>query len=77
MYYEITLILVYKYNKHLFTNLGSKDKTGGTIEFPVIQVASNKGWDSGVVKRELKNLQWTTYDGPHAKCKSYYYITNI
>lgn len=30
------------------------------IEFPVIDVASAIGWDSGVVKSHLKNLEWTT-----------------
>ncbi|XP_062542516.1 ATP-dependent DNA helicase Q4 [Armigeres subalbatus] len=40
-------------------------KKGGTsssstfIEFPVIDVASAIGWDSGVVKFQLKNLEWT------------------
>ena len=43
--------------------------TSGTIEFPVVQVAANSGWESGVVKRELKNLQWTSYDGSDGKMK--------
>lgn len=30
------------------------------IEFPVVDVASTIGWDSGVVKSHLKNLEWTT-----------------
>ena len=68
---------IYTYITYLIGIIGSKDKTGGTIDFPVIEVASNKGWDSGVVKRELKNLQWTTYDGPNNKCTSYYHIINI
>ncbi|XP_065086444.1 ATP-dependent DNA helicase Q4 [Ochlerotatus camptorhynchus] len=35
-------------------------QTGSTfIEFPVIDVASAIGWDSGVVKFQLKNLEWT------------------
>ncbi|KAG8233228.1 hypothetical protein J437_LFUL012433 [Ladona fulva] len=29
-----------------------------SIEFPVVKVASSMGWDSGVVKRHLKNLEW-------------------
>ena len=37
---------------------------GSTIEFPVIKVAADNGWEGGVVKRELKNLQWTTFTGP-------------
>ena len=47
--------------------LGEKSISGGTLEFPVIKVASINGWDGGVVKRELKNLQWTTYQGPEKK----------
>ncbi|XP_055628082.1 ATP-dependent DNA helicase Q4 isoform X2 [Toxorhynchites rutilus septentrionalis] len=30
------------------------------IEFPVIDVAAAIGWDSGVVKFQLKNMEWTT-----------------
>jgi ATP-dependent DNA helicase Q4 len=29
------------------------------IEFPVVEIASLIGWDSGIVKRNLKNLEWT------------------
>ena len=29
-----------------------------TISFPVVSVASRMGWNSGIVKRELKNLTW-------------------
>lgn len=34
-----------------------------SIEFNVIEVASAIGWDSGVVKYQLKNLEWTTVNG--------------
>ena len=44
-----------------------KTNQGATIEFPVIQIASLNRWDAGVVKRELKNLQWTTYEGPQSQ----------
>lgn len=30
------------------------------IEFRVIDIASAIGWDSGIVKYQLKNLEWTT-----------------
>lgn len=30
------------------------------IEFPVIEIASAIGWNSGVVKYQLKQLEWTT-----------------
>ncbi|KZC08279.1 ATP-dependent DNA helicase Q4 [Dufourea novaeangliae] len=33
------------------------------IEFPVVDVASAIGWDSGVVKSHLKNLEWKTGNG--------------
>lgn len=29
------------------------------IEFPVIEIASAIGWNSGVVKHQLKQLEWT------------------
>ena len=47
--------------------LDRKTNLGATIEFPVIQIASLNRWDAGVVKRELKNLQWTTYEGPQSQ----------
>ncbi|KAJ9598899.1 hypothetical protein L9F63_026565 [Diploptera punctata] len=28
------------------------------IEFPVVDIAAAIGWDSGIVKRQLKNLEW-------------------
>ncbi len=33
------------------------------FEFPVVSVAARMGWDSGVVKRELKGLQWSFVNG--------------
>uniref|UniRef100_A0A182P6D3 ATP-dependent DNA helicase Q4 n=1 Tax=Anopheles epiroticus TaxID=199890 RepID=A0A182P6D3_9DIPT len=39
---------------------GISHSTSTAIEFPVIDVASAIGWDSGVVKYQLKNLEWTT-----------------
>lgn len=29
------------------------------FEFPVVDVASAMGWDSGICKHKLKNLEWT------------------
>lgn len=34
-----------------------------SIEFNVIEVASAIGWDSGVVKYQLKNLEWIAVNG--------------
>jgi hypothetical protein len=28
------------------------------IEFPVVEIASAIGWDSGTVKQHLKSLEW-------------------
>lgn len=37
---------------------GITHEDSNVIEFPVIDVASAIGWDSGVVKSHLKNLEW-------------------
>ncbi|XP_050094697.1 uncharacterized protein LOC126577261 [Anopheles aquasalis] len=42
---------------------GLSHATSTMIEFPVIDVASAIGWDSGVVKYQLKNLEWTSEGG--------------
>lgn len=39
---------------------GISHETSTFIEFPVIDIASAIGWNSGVVKYQLKNLEWTT-----------------
>ncbi|KOX78422.1 ATP-dependent DNA helicase Q4 [Melipona quadrifasciata] len=38
-------------------------ENSNVIEFPVVDVASAIGWDSGVVKSHLKNLEWKTVNG--------------
>lgn len=40
-----------------------KHDTSTSIEFPVIDIASSIGWDSGVVKYQLKKLEWTEMPG--------------
>lgn len=42
-----------------------KEKSGelASIEFNVVDVAAAIGWDSGVVKYQLKQLEWTTVNG--------------
>lgn len=42
---------------------GISHETSTFIEFPVIDIASAIGWNSGVVKYQLKNLEWITIDG--------------
>lgn len=39
---------------------GISHDTSTFIEFPVIEIASAIGWNSGVVKYQLKQLEWTT-----------------
>ncbi|XP_076248624.1 recQ4 helicase [Calliopsis andreniformis] len=42
---------------------GISHESSSIIEFPVVDVASAIGWDSGVVKSHLKNLEWKTVNG--------------
>ncbi|XP_071572607.1 ATP-dependent DNA helicase Q4 [Temnothorax nylanderi] len=44
----------------LDTKNGISHEKSNIIEFPVIDVASAIGWDSGVVKSHLKSLEWKT-----------------
>lgn len=39
---------------------GTYSETDSKIEFNVIEIASNIGWDSGIVKSHLKGLEWLT-----------------
>lgn len=39
---------------------GIDHSSSSVIEFPVVEVASTIGWDSGIVKYILKKLEWTT-----------------
>merc|ERR1719334_1227066 len=34
---------------------------GATVKFPVIDLAADNGWQGYLVKRELKNMQWSTF----------------
>lgn len=38
---------------------GISHDTSTFIEFPVIEIASAIGWNSGVVKYQLKQLEWS------------------
>lgn len=38
---------------------GNSHETSTFIEFPVVEIASLMGWNSAVVKSQLKNLEWT------------------
>lgn len=48
---------------------GKQQNDLNSIEFRVVDVASAMGWDSGVVKYQLKQLEWIT-DGNGAKKRS-------
>lgn len=39
---------------------GTYSEHNATVEFPVIDTAATIGWDSGLVKNQLKKLEWTT-----------------
>lgn len=39
---------------------GISHEKDSVIEFPIVDVASAIGWDSGVVKSHLKSLEWKT-----------------
>lgn len=39
---------------------GVSHQDSTSIEFRVVDIASAIGWNSGVVKHQLKNLEWTT-----------------
>ncbi|XP_015182486.1 PREDICTED: ATP-dependent DNA helicase Q4 [Polistes dominula] len=55
---------------------GISHEKSTVIEFPVIDVASIIGWDSGVVKKHLKDLEWKTVDGkPKRTAISVHYTT--
>jgi len=38
---------------------GSSGKSSNQLDFSIFKVASAIGWDSGIVKKELKNLEWS------------------
>lgn len=37
-----------------------KTTTDNILEFPIVDLASAIGWDSGICKHKLKNLEWTS-----------------
>jgi len=37
---------------------GENLDTASNFSFPVVEVSAKMGWDSGIVKKELKDLQW-------------------
>ncbi|XP_001944049.2 ATP-dependent DNA helicase Q4 [Acyrthosiphon pisum] len=46
---------------------GSSEKPSNQLEFSIFKVASAIGWDSGIVKKELKNLEWSNTNGKFHK----------
>ncbi|XP_060533000.1 ATP-dependent DNA helicase Q4 [Cylas formicarius] len=46
-----------------------KNNEDNIVEFPVVEVASAIGWDSGICKHKLKNLEWTAENNaPKRSC---------
>lgn len=41
----------------------ASDTNDNIMEFPIIELASSIGWDSGICKYKLKNLEWVTVNG--------------
>lgn len=37
---------------------GKNHDKSSSIEFPVVDIAAAIGWESGQVKRQLKDLEW-------------------
>lgn len=46
---------------------GSSEKPSNQLEFSIFKVATAIGWDSGIVKKELKNLEWSNTNGKFQK----------
>uniref|UniRef100_T1JDJ3 Uncharacterized protein n=1 Tax=Strigamia maritima TaxID=126957 RepID=T1JDJ3_STRMM len=46
---------------------GLNHDKSSSIEFPIVSVASRMGWDSGIVKREVKGLEWNQVNGKFRK----------
>lgn len=46
---------------------GTFDETSNIIEFSVIDISAAIGWNSGVVKYQLKNLEWITNENGFPK----------
>lgn len=44
--------------KKKFGELKDDEKPMNTMSFPVVEVATFMGWDSRLVKRDLKKLEW-------------------
>ena len=38
---------------------GADLRSASSVEFPVVEVSARMGWTSAIVKKELKNLEWT------------------
>ena len=39
---------------------GVELEAASSVEFPVVSVSARMGWDSAIVKKELKNLEWSS-----------------
>ncbi|VVC29857.1 Helicase, C-terminal,Zinc finger, CCHC-type,DEAD/DEAH box helicase domain,P-loop containing [Cinara cedri] len=48
-------------------NSGKSISKSDQLDFSIFQVAAAIGWDSGIIKKELKNLEWSNSNGKFHK----------
>lgn len=58
----LAMALQMKANKQLIKN-DANNKSNDLLEFPVVEIAAELGWESGLTKYNLKNLEWTLENG--------------
>ncbi|KAJ8933212.1 hypothetical protein NQ314_014159 [Rhamnusium bicolor] len=57
-----------------------KSKVGddpNVLEFPVVDVAAAMGWESGICKHKLKNLEWTTVNNQQKRSSISVQFSNL
>nr|XP_022904295.1 ATP-dependent DNA helicase Q4 [Onthophagus taurus] len=57
--------------------LYGKDVEGTVFEFPVVDVAAAMGWDSGICKHKLKNLEWMIINNQPKRSNLSVQFTNL
>ncbi|KAB0796873.1 hypothetical protein PPYR_10934 [Photinus pyralis] len=61
----------------LALHANKKDQHKNIFEFPVVDVASAMGWDSGICKHKLKNLEWVTENRQPKRSKLNVQFSNL
>ncbi|XP_076264660.1 recQ4 helicase isoform X2 [Rhynchophorus ferrugineus] len=54
-----------------------KEGEDNILEFPVVEVASAMGWESGICKHKLKNLEWITVNNQQKRSSLSVQFTNL